>query len=128
MEMPWRSLGMIAHSRRPHKVASLIRSELARLLIEEISDPSLKDVVITEVELSRDLKLARVLFAKGEANLKEVDRGLHRAAPFFRRKLGDGLQLRFVPALEFQLDTHGDTLNRLLHLFDDVASSRTGNE
>jgi ribosome-binding factor A len=109
-------------------VASLIRSELARLLIEEISDPRLKEVVITEVELSKDLKHARVLFAKGEANLKEVDRGLHRAIPFFRRKLGDNLQLRFVPELDFQVDTHGDSLNRLLHLFDDVASQRTGNE
>jgi ribosome-binding factor A len=115
-------------SRRTHKVASLIRSELARLLIEEISDPRLKEVVITEVELSRDLKHARVLFAKGEGNLKEINQGLNRAVPFFRRKLADNLQLRYVPELGFQVDTHGDSLNRLLHLFDDVASQRSGNE
>ena len=89
-------------TRRTSRMASLIRSELARVLIEEVSDPSLREVVITEVELSRDLKNARVYFAplsgRDRTNLKEVDRGLHRALPFLKRKLGDcRLALRARP-------------------------------
>lgn len=115
-------------NRRPHKVAALVRSELARLLIEEISDPRLKEVVITEVELTKDLRQAKIFYAKGEANVKEVDRGLKRAIPFFRRKIGENLGLRFVPELDFKVDDHGDHLNRILHLFDDVAAQRSGNQ
>lgn len=118
----------MSSTRRTSKVASLIRSELARLLIEEVSDPRLKEIVITEVEVTKDLQKARVFFAKGEANLKEVDRGLKRGIAFFRRRLGENLELRYVPELEFQVDDHGDNLNRLLHLFDDVAAKRTGSE
>ena len=116
-------------SRRTHKVASLVRSELARLLIEEISDPRLKDIVITEVELTKDLRQARILFVKGDAtSLKEVERGLKRGVAFFRRKIGENLGLRYVPELQFVVDDHGDSLNHLLHLFDDVAAQRAGLE
>lgn len=101
-------------------MASLIRSELARVLIEEVSDPSLREVVITEVELSRDLKNARVFYAKGAANVKEVGRGLHRALPYFKRKLGDNLQLRHIPDLQFEVDTHGESLTRLMNLFHEI--------
>jgi len=106
----------------------LIRSELARLLIEEVSDPRLKEVVITEVKLTKDLREATVFYARGDGNPKEIDRGLQRALPFFRRRLGEEVELRHVPELFFEVDTHGDNLNRLLHLFDDVAAQKTGNE
>ena len=111
--------------RRTQRISSLIRGELARVLIEEISDPSLAGISITEVELTGDLKLARVFFVSSENTVtpkkqKEIERGFHRAMPFFRRKLGDNLDVRYVPNLEFIWDTHGESLNRLMHLMDEV--------
>jgi ribosome-binding factor A len=101
-------------------MASLIRSELAKVLIEDVSDPRLKDVVITEVELSTDLRNARVFFARGTSDLKEVDRGFKRAVPFLKRKLGEDLDLRYIPDLEFKVDTQGESINRLMSLFEDI--------
>ena len=111
------------NTRRTQRMASLIRSELARLLIEEVSDPRLREIVITEVELSPDLKNARVYFAIDASHLKEVSQGFQRAIPFFRKKLGDNLALRYVPELLFQVDEHGNSLTRLLHIFDEIEKS-----
>lgn len=110
-------------------MASLIRGEMARLLIEEISDPSLREIIITEIELSKDLKHARVFYSP-QAEIspkqeKEIDKGLHRAMPFFRRKIADNLDLRYVPELIFQRDQHGESVSRLLHLFEEVGESKT---
>jgi ribosome-binding factor A len=106
-------------------MSHLIRAELARVLIEEISDPSLADVTFTEVELTADLRHARVFFMSSDLNPtpqkeKEKTRGFHRAMPFFRRRIADNLDLRYVPDLDFVRDTHGESVNRLLHLMDEV--------
>ena len=111
--------------RRTQKMSSLIRAELARVLTQEISDPSLSDLTITEVELTNDLKLARVYFTSSAPEVspkkeKEIGRGFHRAAPYFRRKIGENLEVRYVPELEFIRDKHGESVNRLMHLMDEV--------
>ncbi len=112
---------------RTQRMASLIRAELARILIEEVSDPRLREIVITEVELSKDLKQAKVFFTASQQHPvsakqdKELQRGFSRALPFFRRKIGDNLEIRFVPELEFCRDTHGESVNRLLGIFDDIS-------
>jgi ribosome-binding factor A len=116
-------------SRRTQKVASLLQSVLARLVIEEVSDPRLKEVTVTDVTLTGDLREATIYFACGSANLKEINQGLKRATPFFRRRLGEEVDLRHVPDLQFTLDKHGDNLNRLLKVFDDVAhAEKTGSQ
>jgi len=114
----------MGNSRRTQRMASLIHSELARLLIEEVSDPRLREIVITEVELSPDLKSGHVFFALGTAKPKEVSEGFQRATPFFRKKLGDNLALRFVPTLQFHVDEHGNSLTRLLHIFEEISGDK----
>ncbi len=103
-------------------MASLIRAEIARLLISEVSDPRLRHLVITEVELTKDLRLARVYYELGEgSDTKEVNRGLHSASAFFRRKLGTNLDLKYVPELVFETDEHSHKLNHLLSVLDKVS-------
>jgi len=110
--------------RRAQRLASLVRAELATLLLEEVSDPSLKDILITDVQISKDLKSAKVFFIpNGECSAKqekETIKGFERASSFFRRKIGENLDLRFVPALVFERDLHGQSVSRLLHLFNEV--------
>lgn len=105
-------------------MASLLRAELARLLLEEVSDPSLHEILITDVQITKDLKTARVFFSpQGEYSPKqekETQKGFQRASSFFRRKIGDNLELRHVPALSFERDGHGQTVSRLLNLFEEV--------
>lgn len=99
----------------------MIRSEIARLLISEVSDPRLQHLVITDVELTKDLRLARIYYEGGtSSDQKEITRGLSRAVAFFRRRLGANLDLRYVPELEFLTDEHNQQLTRILSALEQV--------
>jgi ribosome-binding factor A len=108
-------------------MGSLVHETLAQLLLKSVSDPRLQDVVVTEVEMSGDLKQARVYFTKTDVEKdwseKEVLQGFKKAAPYLKRMLGQKLELRSVPELQFERDTHSEGLNRLLHLIETEAGS-----
>jgi ribosome-binding factor A len=102
-------------------MAHTIRAELARILLEEVSDPALRESSIHEVILSKDLKHAKVFFGIPEgATANKSAEGFQRAQAFFKKKLADNLKLRYVPSLEFERDVHTDSVNRLYDLFEEV--------
>lgn len=109
-------------SRRTHRVASLLRGELARLLLHEVSDPSVRGLVVTDVDLSPDLKNARVYYTAEALDPKELRRGLQRVEPFLKKKAADALELRYVPHLEFIADTHTESVTRLMKAFEGLES------
>lgn len=110
---------MKEQSLRAKRMSSLIRSEIARLLIVEAGDPRLQSCGITDVKLTGDLRQAKV-FYETHGNTKEVQRGLKKATPFFRKKLGEALNLRYVPELEFELDHQAENLHRLMDIMGNM--------
>src|SRR5205823_3941256 len=62
--------------RRPERVAHLVQAELARLLLEEAKNPLLREVIVTLVRMTPDLRIARVYFRTlgGGATQAEVGR------------------------------------------------------
>ena len=110
---------MKEQSLRAKRMSSLIRSEIARLLIVEAGDPRLQSCGITDVKLTGDFRQAKV-FYETHGNTKEVERGLKKATPFFRKKLGEALNLRYVPELEFELDNQAENLHRLMDIMGNM--------
>ncbi len=109
--------------KRPERVAGLVHSELSRLLREEVSDPRVRELSVTRVRLTPDLKRAiiRVLPLGGAGDRAELMQGLEAASGFLRSRLGRNLRLRFAPALIFEMDEMledavrmTDMLNRLV--------------
>jgi ribosome-binding factor A len=105
--------------KRSHRVADVIQRELADLLYRRIKDPRLNRVTITGVELTDDLRHARIFycFLGADAEKEAVVKGLHKARGFIRRELGRRLQLRYTPDLEFRFDPsfdYGAKIDRLL--------------
>ncbi len=99
---------------RAIRVADLIRRELSRLLLREAKDPRLQAVVITEVELSGDLRHARVFFGGvAPAARPAALAGLASASGFLRRSLGRELRLRYAPELTFLAD---ESVDKSLHI------------
>ena len=93
-------------SRRAVQVSNLIKKELGNLLQQELRDPRLGFVTLTEVRVSPDLRAARVYFSvlgEGES-VQESLLALQSATGFLRRELGHRLSLRRVPQLDFVLD------------------------
>lgn len=105
--------------KRTVQVGGLLQREISELLVRKIKDPRLDMVTITGVEVSPDLKLARVYFSRfgNSEELRQGLEGLQSAVGFIKRELGQRLKLRHVPDLEFVHDTsfeYGDRIETLL--------------
>jgi ribosome-binding factor A len=101
--------------RRPERVAQLLHAELAQLLLRGLHDPRLRDVHVTAVRMTPDLRLARIFVRtlEGPATAPAALAGFERAAPFIRGRVGRTLGLRYVPELRFEYDTVVDTAARM---------------
>lgn len=105
--------------KRSDRVGDLIKSELSGILLKDVRDPRIKDITITGVKMSDDLRSAKIFFVPlgKETCSSEITEGLKRASTFLRRELGKKLQLRYVPDITFMYDSsfeHGDRIDRLL--------------
>ncbi|MGI9431286.1 MAG: 30S ribosome-binding factor RbfA [Myxococcota bacterium] len=121
-------------TRRTDRVGEEIRSELARLLRDEATDPRIGLVTLTRVDLSPDFKNARVYWscveaggpdpAAHDATVEAASAGLESAASFLRRRLAQQLPTKRVPELRFRHDPSlalgSDTLTLLKELRDDA--------
>ena len=105
-------------SYRTERVNELMRRELVLLLKQETKDPRLKQVVITDVIVSRDLTSAKIFFSVDEDSINIVTPLLDKASGFFRSSLSKSLDLRHTPSLSFIYDTAPNTGARI----DDLLS------
>jgi len=105
--------------KRADRVGDLIREVISEMLLRDLSDPRLETVTVTEVEVTDDLKLARVFFsARGDqARERSAVQGLESAAGLIKKKLGRELRLRYTPELTFKVDhsfEYGSKIDRLI--------------
>ena len=105
-------------SYRAERVNELIKRELIHLLSTTTKDPRLKEVIITDVIVSRDLTSAKVFFSVDDMSHKEVASLLNKASGFFRTSLSKSLNLRHTPLLKFIYDKAPNTGARM----DDLLS------
>ena len=106
-------------SRRTDRVAALIQTVIGELLQKKLKDPRLGFVTITGVDITPDLKLARVFYTVlGKENQKDhTQQALENAAGFFQREIAEELKLRFTPKLSFHFDVafeEGMKIERIL--------------
>lgn len=95
---------------RPQRLADLIQAEMAQILRQELNDPRVGQVSITHVEVTRDLRCARLTVTPfgGLGDPLKMLKGLTAANGYIRRLLGKRLQVRHTPELEWRLDDHTD--------------------
>ena len=93
-------------SRRVLKVASAIREVVSMAILTEIKDPRVHDVTVTFVEVSPDLRHAKIhVSVMGDmTQQKTVLAGLQNAAGFLQQKIGRRIETRYTPRLKFVLD------------------------
>jgi len=92
---------------RHARLEGLVLEELRALLRDDVSDPALVDVGITNLVLSVDYRHARVHFAlrDGAAGSRaRAEHALARATPFLRARLGDAIDMKRIPDLRFVFD------------------------
>jgi ribosome-binding factor A len=114
--------------KRSTRVADQIRTEVADILMRKTKDPRVGVVTVTDVELTSDLRLARIFVTTGPDEKQEAGAfaGLAKAAGFIRAELGRRVNLRYTPELIFQKDTtgpRGDRILSILHQLEESSSS-----
>lgn len=114
--------------KRADRVADQIRMEVADILMRKIKDPRVRSVTVTDVELTNDLRIARVFVtAMGtDAEEREIFAGLAKASGFVRSELGRRLTLRYLPEVVFVKDVSGPRGDRVLRLLDELQSKDEG--
>ena len=93
-------------SRRVQKAAEAVREVVSWAILTELSDPRVCDVTVTYVEMSGDLRQAKVHVSimGDEAKQKLGLRGLQHAAGFLQSRLAERIDTRYTPRIEFVLD------------------------
>ena len=114
-------------TRRVARVSERIQQDVSELIQREINDPRLGFVTVTGVEVSPDLKHARVHVSVlgSDEEERESMKVLQRASGFLRRELGDRLELRYIPDLEFQLDRSTRRGVRIGQVLNELAREQT---
>jgi len=87
-------------------VGDLIKREIAHIIQRELKDPGIGFVTITAVEVSVDLKRAKVFYSVlgDEDSKRESSSALKRASGFIQHEIGKKLKLRYTPEIFFQFD------------------------
>ena len=111
---------------RQERVSQHILQQVTLMLEREVQDPRLANVNVTHVEVSGDLRIAKVFVGapldKDES--KEMMDGLACAARYFRRRLAENLDMRFTPEIRFQLDHSIEKGERFLQILEQVQAEQ----
>lgn len=103
---------------RQEKLGELIAAELSDLLRTRVKDPRVGFASITHVEVSGDLRHAKVFVSvMGEpSEQEETIKALKHAAGFLRHELAERITIRYMPELVFKLDTSIEQGSRILEM------------
>jgi ribosome-binding factor A len=92
--------------KRSERVGDLIKREIGEIIERRLKDPRIGFATVTAVEVSEDLRHARVFVSVfGDQRVhEETERGLSSAKFFVQGEIGRRLRLKYTPELSFQLD------------------------
>jgi ribosome-binding factor A len=109
---------------RTRRVGELIQRDLANLIQRELNQPKLGMITISAVDVSPDLRHAKVYFTViGEqCALSEVTKTLNHAAGVLRHELARRMTTRVTPDLHFVHDASIEYGNQLAALIDDAVN------
>ncbi len=104
---------------RRGRINDEMKKELA-LVLREVKDPRISEafISVTAVEVTGDLKYAKVYYSAMMGDKKEVAKGLKSSAGYIRREIARRLNLRMTPEFSFYEDhsiEHGAKISKLLN-------------
>jgi ribosome-binding factor A len=94
-------------SRRRERVQSLLQETISEIVIQELADPRMGFLTVTKVQVSPDLREAKVfvsIIGNEEGIEDKTFDGLRDAAGYVQRRVAETIELRNTPRLRFVLD------------------------
>ena len=95
---------------RMERVQELMKQELSKIILQDLKDPRIGFVTVTAVDVSSDLRNAKVYVSLmgSEQQIADSWRGLQSSRGFLRREIGHRVRLRYTPELTLELDKSVD--------------------
>jgi len=102
-------------SRRCERVQRLLRDTVSEVITQELVDPRMGFVTVTGVEVSPDLRVAKVFVSVigSESEISRTFESLEHAAGFVQRRVSEQVKLRVTPRLRFVQD---DSVKRSIEI------------
>jgi ribosome-binding factor A len=107
---------------RRDRVSEAIRKEVSMILHSELKDPRLGFVTITRVELTQDLRSAKVFFSVlgKEEDYKKTKEALDSALGFIRKLIAERINLRLAPEIIFKEDRSTEYSVRIQEVLNEI--------
>ncbi|MGI9456299.1 MAG: 30S ribosome-binding factor RbfA [Aeoliella sp.] len=107
-------------SRRVLKAAEAIREVVSMAILTELHDPRIEDVTVTRVEVTPDMRGAKIHVSVMGSDTKQSTclKGLQSSAGFLQSKVAKRIDTRYTPRLQFELDQgvkHSIAIAKMLH-------------
>ncbi len=106
---------------RSERVAQTVIRHLAVILRNEVNDPRVSSLTITDVEVTKDLRQAKVFVTSMQDDADDIENtmeALERANGFLRRSLAKVIDMRHCPNLLFAYDNSISDGARMSALID----------
>lgn len=115
---------------RAERVKQALKEEISKILEYELKDPRVGMVTITRVELTNDLRHAKVYFSViGDENKKEQTRkGIENATGFVKKLIGQRIRLKFLPEITFKYDDSIEYAQHISEVLDKIKKQEKGDE
>jgi ribosome-binding factor A len=110
---------------RVERLNSFLRQEISDLIQRYVKDPRLGNFVsVTAVEISRDMRYAKVFISRYGSDLEKADtlKALESASGYIRHELGERMKTRRIPELSFRLDNTMEKAAKVLKIINDISS------
>ncbi len=108
--------------KRSQRIQELVHEEISRLIQHGLKDPRIGFATITKVDLSDNLKHARIyvsiMGSEDEKNATVL--GLRSAKGFIRNALGKNLHLKYIPELDFRRDETADHVEKISKILNEL--------
>ena len=112
---------------RLKRIADRIKQELSEMLVtNQISDPRLDFIFITDVSVDRELSFANIFVSaiEGAEESAAILDGLEHASGYLRSQLASRIELRTFPKLRFFWDPTPERAERIERLIDEISSNQ----
>ncbi len=111
-------------SRRVQKAAQAIREVVSMAILTDLKDPRIADVTVTFVEVSADMRHARIHVSVMGDDAKQnlCIHGLQNSSGYLQKKIGKRIDTRYTPRIRFELDMGVKKSMEITQILNDVLS------
>jgi len=107
---------------RRERVEEAIKKEVSTIIHDELKDPRIGFVTITRVELSKDLRNAKIFYSVlgKDEDYKKTKLALDSALGFIRSLVASRINLRFAAELMFKEDRSAEYSVKIQELLNKI--------